>query len=189
MPARRFRLLPERFSASASRSTTIGIGVCYRTRSRVLCLRGNRSRLSRILLRYVVIDEGLERGGKLVVCSFEGYILLPVNVRRAARSFTGSRPAYTNIRGLRPPRAIDYAPHHRQRHVLHAFILRLPGGHTVADVTLNRLGQFLKRAACRPPAAGARRHARRKRTQPQCLQQFASGVNFFAAITARFLSQ
>src|SRR5713101_3294217 len=105
----------------------------------------NFRRLSWILLRNVIVDERLKCNGKLIISAFERDVFLSVDVNRAAWRFASARQADADVRGLRLPRTVDDAPHHREGHLFNAFILRLPDRHAVADVALDRLGQFLER--------------------------------------------
>src|SRR6266581_2446202 len=175
--------LKSRYASSATRNTSSRL---IFTLDSSLGRRRNFGRLAGIFLGDIVVDERLKCNGQLIIGAFERDVLLPININRAARRLAGSRQADADIRGLRLPRTVYDAAHHRQRHALDAFVLRLPDGHAIADVALNRLRQFLKRGAGGAPAAGARRHAGRKRTQPQRLEQFARGVNLFAPVAAWF---
>src|SRR5690242_17201726 len=130
----------------------------------------------------VVVDEGLEGGGEFVVSAFERNVLFTVNVDRAARGFTGAGQADADVGGFGFAGAVDDAAHHGERHGFDAFVLRFPDGHAVANVTLNRFGQFLKRGAGGAAAAGAGGYAGREGTQAEGLEQFAGGVDFFATV-------
>src|SRR6266576_1869133 len=151
-----------------------------------LSLRHLFNGLARIILPNVAVHQRLERRRQLIISTFERNILLSININRAARRFARSRQADADVRGFRFPQPVHDAAHHRQRHVLYAFVLRLPDRHAVADVPLNRFGQFLKRSARRASAPEAGRHAGRKRTQPKRLQQFARGINYLAPVATRF---
>src|ERR1700737_2871489 len=101
-------------------------------------------RFSRICLGDVVVDQRLKGRGQLIIVAFQGYIFLAVDVDGAARGFPSAREADANVSGLRFARAVDDTTHDREGHRFHAFILRLPYGHHVADIALNALRQFLK---------------------------------------------
>src|SRR6185436_11495068 len=131
----------------------------------------SRRSASGVVVLDVVIDQALEFGGELVVGAAQGRGVAPVDEHRAARLLAGAGQADADIGGLRFPRAVDHAAHHRERHRFHAFVRGLPFRHPVADVALDALGQLLERAARRAAAAWARRDARRKRAQPERLQE------------------
>ena len=83
-------------------------------------------------------------------------------------------------------RAVDHAAHHRDRHVFHAFEGFAPFRHAMADVTLDRLREFLEIGAGGAAAARARHHHRDERTQAHGLQDFLRHDHFVGAIAVGF---
>ena len=110
---------------------------------------------------------------------------MAVNVDGAAGSFAGAGQTDADVGGLRFAGAVHDAAHDRKRHGFDALVLLFPDGHVVANVALNRFGQFLKGSAGGAAATGAGCYAGREGTQAEGLEQFAGSINFFTAVAAR----
>jgi hypothetical protein len=139
--------------------------------------------------RDVVVDEFLEGGGELVVSSFEGDEFFAVDVDGAAGLFAGAGQADADVGGAGFARAVDDAAHDGELQFFDTFELRFPFGHSVANVILDALGEFLKRGAGGASTAGTGGDAGSERAQAEGLEKFAGGVDFVAAVASRARSE
>src|SRR5579872_647363 len=144
---------------------------------------------ARILAGDVVVDKLLEGDGEFVVRAFQGDEFFAVDVDRAAWFFASAGEADADVSGAGFARAVDDAAHHGELQFLDTFEFRFPLGHSVANVLLDALSQFLKRGACGAAAAGTCGDAGRERAQAEGLEQFAGGVDFVATVAARARSE
>ncbi len=131
----------------------------------------------------------MEGGGEFVVGALQRDEFFAVDVDGAAWLFAGAGQADADVGGAGFARAVDDAAHDSELQFFHAFVLRFPFRHFVANVSLNAFGEFLKRGTGGAPAARACRDAGRKRTQAEGLKKFASGVDFVAAVASRARSE
>ncbi len=82
-------------------------------------------------------------------------------------------------------RPVDDATHHRNLHLFHAGVARLPDRHLLAQVALDLLGHLLKEGAGGAAAAGTRRDLRSEAANAHRLQNLLRDQDLFGAIAVR----
>src|SRR6185436_7105444 len=137
---------------------------------------------ARIAARDVPFHELPEFLGDALALQRHG--LLAVLVHRRHRPLPGAGQANADVGVLALAGAVDDAAHDGDRHVLGPHVVAPPGGHALAHVVLDALGELLEIAARRPPAAGAGDDARQEGTEPEALQDLLRDADFLAPVAA-----
>ena len=139
------------------------------------------------MLDYVLLDDPLEFTGDVI--ALQGHGLDAIHVHRRDGRLPRSGQADPDVRVLALARPIHDASHHCHVHSFDAAVALAPHRHLRPEIALDAIGEFLKEGARRAPAAGARDHQRRERTQAHRLQHLLRHDDLAAAVAARLRRQ